>query len=125
MLLDSHVVLWLMDDNPRLGSVAREAIISSPQVVCSTASFWELTIKQRLGKLQLPEGVINSTLAAGIQELPVSSAHVHAIDFAALPHRDPFDHMLVAQARVEGMKMLTADTSILSAGLPFVVDART
>ena len=124
MLLDSHVVLWLMDDNPRLGPSAREAIAAAPSVQCSVATFWELTIKQLSGKLELPTGFIESVLTAGLAELPITSAHVAAIDPAALPHRDPFDHILVAQARVERVPLLTADTAILSAGLPFVVDAR-
>lgn len=124
MLLDSHVVVWLMDDNPRLGPTAREAIASAPTVMCSVASIWELNIKQLNGKLRLPTDFTDAVLAAGLVELTVSSAHVTAIDPSALPHRDPFDHMLVAQARVERLRFLSADAAILSAGLPFVIDAR-
>ncbi|WP_042330321.1 type II toxin-antitoxin system VapC family toxin [Dietzia sp. UCD-THP] len=124
MLLDSHVVVWLMDDNPRLGPSAREAIASAPAVLCSAASLWELRIKHLNGKISVPTEFTESVFAAGVVELPVSSAHVAAVDPSALPHRDPFDHMLVAQARVEGLRFVTADAAILAAGLPFVVDAR-
>lgn len=124
VLLDSHVVLWLMDDSPQLGPSAREAITSAATVSCSAATFWELSIKSHNGKLQVPADFTREVLRAGLVELPVSSDHVAALDPAALPHRDPFDHMLVAQARTEGLAFLTADTAILSAGLPFTVDAR-
>lgn len=124
MLLDSHVVVWLMDGSPRLGPAAREAISSAATVMCSAASLWELAIKQAKGKLQLPPGFADAVLDAGLVELPVSSAHVAAIAPESLPHRDPFDHILVAQARVEGLRLLTADAVILAAGLPFVADAR-
>ncbi|MDV8001687.1 PIN domain nuclease [Rhodococcus sp. IEGM 1408] len=76
------------------------------------------------GKLQLPGGFSDAVLAAGLVELTVSAAHVAAVDTTALPHRDPFDHMLVAQARVERLQFVTADAAILPAGLPFVIDAR-
>ena len=125
LLLDSHVVIWLLDDNPRLGPSARAAIDSAPAAMCSAATLWELKIKQGAGKLRLPEGFTDAVLASGMREVAVSSTHVEAIDPAALPHRDPFDHMLVAQARVEGLQLLTADAAILSEGLPFVIDART
>lgn len=124
LLLDSHVVVWLMDGSPRLRQGARETISSAATVFCSTASLWELTIKQSKGKLQLPPGFIDAVLATGLAELSVSSAHVAAIAPESLPHRDPFDHILLAQARVEGLRLLTADAAILAAGLPFVVDAR-
>lgn len=124
MLLDSHVVVWLMDDNPRLGPSAREAIASAPAVLCSAASLWELAIKQQNGKLQLPTDFAESVFTAGVVELPISSAHVAAVDPSALPHRDPFDHMLVAQARVERLRLVTADAAILSAGLPFTLNAQ-
>ncbi len=124
MLLDSHALVWLMDDNPRLGPSTRGAITAAPTVLYSAASVWELAIKQINGKLQLPLDFAGDVLAAGLEELTVSSTHVAAIDPAALPHRDPFDHMLVAQARAEGLQLVTADAAILKAGLPFVVDAQ-
>ena len=124
MLLDSHVVIWLLDDSPRLGPSARLAIDTASSVMCSAATLWELRIKSLNGKLRLPTDFTDAILAAGLVELPVSSAHVDAVDPSALPHRDPFDHMLVAQARVDRLRLLTADTTILGAGLPFTVDAR-
>lgn len=124
MLLDSHMVVWLMDDNPRLGPSAREAITSAPAVLCSAVSLWELRIKHLNGKVSLPTDFTESVFTAGVVELPVSSAHVAAVDPSALPHRDPFDHMLVAQARVERLRLVTADAAILSAGLPFTLNAQ-
>lgn len=124
MLLDTYAVLWLMDDSPRFGPSTRAAINNSSAVLCSAASFWELTIKQQKGTLDLPDDFIDAILAAGLQELSISGAHVAALGHEVLPHRDPFDHMLVAQARVERLNLVTADQILLDAGLPFVVDAR-
>ena len=87
LLLDTQVMLWWLLDDPRLGTHTREILAASPCLV-SVASIWEVAIKHRLGKLAV---------------LPVLDPHV--IETAQLPlvHHDPFDRMLIAQARVEGL----------------------
>jgi PIN domain nuclease of toxin-antitoxin system len=115
VLLDSHVVLWLLDDSPRLGAGARRRIHAAGAVYVSAASTWELAIKAALGKLSLPDGFEEAVGAAGLRELPVRHRHTLACAATELPHRDPFDTILVTQARLEGLTLLTADTKILDA----------
>lgn len=123
LLVDTHVALWLLDDSPRLGARARRAIDEAPAVFLSAASTWELAIKSSLGKLTLPEGIAEALEAAGLRDLPVTRAHSLAADISALPHRDPFDAILVAQAEQERLTFLTADAKILD-GWEGAVDAR-
>lgn len=120
-LLDTHVALWLLDDNPRLGSATRRRLADGAWF--SAASAWELAIKASLGKVAIPGEFAEAISASGMQELPVTSAHVPAVGDVSLPHRDPFDSLLVAQSRIEGLKLVTADEKILAA-CPDAVDAR-
>ena len=115
-LLDSVAWLWSIDAVERLGNSAREILDDSgQQVYFSAASAWELTIKARLGKLTLPgppgECIPAFTRRQGLLSLPVTQ--IHAIKVYDLPphHRDPFDRLLIAQAIVEKMTILTADRS--------------
>ncbi|OBA80136.1 twitching motility protein PilT [Mycobacterium sp. 1164966.3] len=123
LLLDSHVVLWLLDDSSRLGRGARDRIAASTAVYFSAASMWELTIKAAIGKLALPHDLDDATDRSALRDLPVTRRHALVSDLTALPHKDPFDAILVAQATVEGLAFLTADAKLVRA-LPDVVDAR-
>ncbi|MEZ0363443.1 type II toxin-antitoxin system VapC family toxin [Mycobacterium sp. pUA109] len=123
VLLDTHVALWLLDDSPRLGSQARTRIRASAAVYLSAASTWELAIKAAIGKITLPDDLDAALDRSGLHDLPVTRRHTLASDHAGLPHRDPFDAMLVAQASVERLTLLTADAKLLKA-LPDAVDAR-
>jgi PIN domain nuclease of toxin-antitoxin system len=115
MLLDTQVVLWLLQDSDRLGSEARSALVADPDPVVSTASLWEVAIKRRTGKVEVPDDLPDRIARAGIGWLPVTSEHAWATQGVALPHRDPFDRLLVAQAVVEGVSLLTADRILLGA----------
>jgi PIN domain nuclease of toxin-antitoxin system len=123
LLLDTHVVLWLLDDNPRLGLDTRERITASAAVYVSAASTWELAIKAAIGKLTLPDDLNDAIDRSALRDLPVARRHTLASELTALPHRDPFDALLVAQAEVERLTLLTADKKLLMA-LPDAVDAR-
>jgi PIN domain nuclease of toxin-antitoxin system len=125
LLLDTHVLLWLLDDNPRLGLDARELITASSAVYVSAASTWELAIKAAIGKLKLtlPDDLDDAIDRSALRDLPVTRRHTLASDLTALPHKDPFDSLLVAQAKVERLTLLTADEKLLIA-LPDAVDAR-
>lgn len=123
LLLDTHVLLWLLDDNPRLGIQARGSIAASPSVYVSSASAWELAIKSAIGKLVVPDGLDDAIAESALCDLPVTRGHALGIDRTALPHKDPFDALLVAQAQAERLTLLTADAKLLAA-LPEAVDAR-
>jgi PIN domain nuclease of toxin-antitoxin system len=123
LLLDTHVLLWVLDDSPRLGMVARDRIAESPAVYVSAASTWELTIKASIGKLTLPDDLDDAINRSALRDLPVTRRHTLASDPTALPHKDPFDALLVAQAKLERLELLTADLKLLTV-LPDAVDAR-
>lgn len=110
LLLDTHVLLWWLDDNPALSGEARSVIADGRNLVfISAAVVWEIRIKQAVGKLEIPENFDKVLDEQPFQELPITIEHAHAI--AELPdhHRDPFDRMLVAQAKVEGFSLVTRD----------------
>ena len=116
VLLDTHLLLWAASDDPNLSDEAR-TIIEDPVVTpyFSVASMWEIVIKRSLGRsdFQVDASVLRrSLLDAGYEELSIE-AH-HAFEVAGLPrhHRDPFDRLLVAQAIVEGIVLLTHDEQI-------------
>lgn len=112
-LLDSHVLLWWLEDSPRIRAALRNTLID-PQVrvLVSAASVWEIGIKQALGKLQAPESIIDLLQDEGFEELAITGTHAAAA--ASLPalHRDPFDRMLVAQARLDRLTLITHDETI-------------
>lgn len=123
LLLDTHVALWLVADPERLGSKAKSLLMAQP-VWASSVSLWEVAIKQQLGKLSIDGDLSVALRESGVGELPLSWGHSGEYADIALPNKDPFDRMLVGQARNEELRFLTADRTIVGAGLPFVVDAR-
>ncbi|GAA3283121.1 type II toxin-antitoxin system VapC family toxin [Dactylosporangium vinaceum] len=111
LLLDTHVVLWWLTDDDTLAADIKDRLDQDLDVHISAATIWEVAIKQSIGKLgpaDLPERIRDS----GFRELPISSSH--AIAAGRLPpiHRDPFDRMLIAQAQLEGLTLVTRDTHI-------------
>lgn len=124
LLLDSHALLWLLDDNPRLGPSARKAIMSAQGVHVSAATVWELTIKTMLGKLSVPAGLADRLTSQGLELLDITAEHAEALrDFPELTRHDPFDRLLVAQASRAGLRLLTADQVLLNLGRDFILDA--
>jgi PIN domain nuclease of toxin-antitoxin system len=114
ILLDTHALLWWLLDDPRLTPVARRAISPADhQVLVSSASAWEISTKHRLGKL--PEiGEIIDKLPRHLRQerfevLPVGFEHALMAGQLPGPHRDPFDRMLIAQARKEDLRVVTGD----------------
>jgi len=113
LLLDTHVFLWLTIDDRRLNLSARRLITSANQIFVSSASIWEIAVKARLNKIRAdPEDAVREMKICGFLELPVLARH--AVEVARLPllHRDPFDRLLIAQAIVEPMRLLTADAKL-------------
>lgn len=114
LLLDTHVLLWWLSDDARLGAAARARIANPANIVfVSAATIWEAVIKQALGKLAVDGDLAREVLAHGFAALPITFEH--AAETLQLPplHRDPFDRILVAQARVESLHLLTDDAKIL------------
>ncbi|WKN20299.1 type II toxin-antitoxin system VapC family toxin [Azotobacter vinelandii] len=113
LLIDTHILLWILIDDSRLTPKARKLLGKASEIYISTASFWEMAIKQNLGKLDLQlEQVIEECQNLGIQELPVSAEHILALLGLEPLHKDPFDRLLVAVAKAEPMKLLTADSKV-------------
>lgn len=115
-LLDTHIGLWMLAAPQKLGARVRDLVTDSDnRLVLSVASSWEIAIKYGVGRLALPERpalfVPKFMDATGVRGLPIE--HRHALAVAELPmhHRDPFDRILVAQAQLEGMALVTADTA--------------
>ena len=109
LLLDTHVVLWWLASSPDLPEPVREAIAAEDLAFVSVASVWEAGLKQSLGKLAAPENVATRIADSGFQMAPITAAHAIAASELPWHHRDPFDRILVAQARVEGLTLVTRD----------------
>ncbi|MGH9399976.1 MAG: type II toxin-antitoxin system VapC family toxin [Thermoanaerobaculia bacterium] len=113
LLLDTHVFLWWLANDRRLHASEREAIRDGGNgVYLSAASVWEIVIKQALGRLRTPEPASAAALRSGLQPLPITFEHAEAT--ATLPplHNDPFDRLLMAQARVESLTLVSYDPVI-------------
>lgn len=119
LLLDTHVVIW-WDAGAPLSDAAMSAIQSARQVLVSAASAWEVAIKAELGKIRSTRTLAEACAGAGFDELPVTFAHAQAVSRLRRVHRDPFDRLLVAQARVEGLTLVTRDPVFARYGVPVV-----
>lgn len=113
LLLDTHVLLWSLTEPQKLSRRTRDALEDAQnEVFASSVSGWEITVKRALGKLKAPDN-----LEASIEEqdfTPLNLTFLHAEQAGALPrhHGDPFDRMLIAQAQVEGLILVTRDARI-------------
>ncbi len=113
LLLDTHVLLWWLDDNRTLSAKARKAIGEGGNLVfISAVSAWEIAIKKKLGKLRAPDDLEGEITRHRFQHLPITIAHALAVGKLPDHHADPFDRMLVAQAQVEGLTLISRDTRI-------------
>lgn len=110
LLLDTHVVLWQLQGDQKLGQQARVAIEQAVELTFSVISFAEIGIKAAIGRLIVPDDFHQQVVQTGVRILNL--APDHGLDVADLPvhHRDPFDRLLIAQARSEGLTLVTADT---------------
>ena len=122
LLLDTHAFLWWLDDPNLLSKSARKAIGDGKNTVyVSAAVVWEISIKRALGKLEAPED-LEAAMAAN-RFLPLAVTIPHALAVRSLPdvHRDPFDRMLVAQAKHEGFKLASRDPNVPLYGVAHIV----
>ncbi|HME58106.1 MAG TPA: type II toxin-antitoxin system VapC family toxin [Terracidiphilus sp.] len=114
--MDTQIAIWALLDDVRLGEPAREALGDlTNECIFSVSSIWEIAIKRALKKpgfLHDPREIRRQLLANGYEELTIQSQHAVTVDSIPLIHRDPFDRILIAQAMVEGITLLTADPRI-------------
>jgi PIN domain nuclease of toxin-antitoxin system len=111
LLLDTHSILWWLG-GVRISPEARDLIEDGGNLaLVSAASVWEVAIKRSLGKLTAPDGFATAVVRNGFEPLSISSEHADALGELPQHHRDPFDRMLVAQARLEGLTIVTRDPS--------------
>ncbi|WP_434615851.1 type II toxin-antitoxin system VapC family toxin [Azospirillum sp. B2RO_4] len=113
LLLDSHVLLWVLDVPERLPPLVHD-LVSDPTVtvLVSIASLWELRIKALNGKLEAPDDLSGLALASGFSLLPIDVRHIGQLEKLPNHHRDPFDRMLIAQTQADGLTLVSADRTI-------------
>jgi PIN domain nuclease of toxin-antitoxin system len=112
LLLDTHVVLWQMSGARSLGVRAQDVIGAATELAFSVVSFAEIGVKAAVGKLEVPDDLHAHILETGVRVLGLSAEHGLAVASLPLHHRDPFDRLLIAQARQEGLTLVTADPRI-------------
>lgn len=120
LLADTHVVLWYATDDPRLTAAAAQALeADAGETFVSAASLWEIAIKRSLGKLEAPEDLpVRLTDELGFVPLAVTGEHAWAVRNLPRLHGDPFDRLLVAQAQVERLTIVSADASLAEYEVP-------
>lgn len=120
LLLDTHVALWAIADDPRLPGSVRQ-LIGDPanEIFVSVASIWEIAIKRAIGRGTMPvssEDALDLFTRSGYRLLPIEAAHAKAVERLPPLHGDPFDRMLVAQAQAEPLRLVTHDRNVAAYG---------
>lgn len=118
LLLDTHVVLWQLAASRRLGERAEAAIVAAGELAFSAVSFAEIGVKAAIGKLVVPDDLRVRVVDSGLRILPLSADQGLAVAELPLHHRDPFDRLLIVQARMEGFTLVTADPRIGAYDVP-------
>jgi PIN domain nuclease of toxin-antitoxin system len=116
-LLDTHLLLWWLSNSPLLPAQARQ-LIGDPgnTVFVSAVSLWEVWLKSSIGKLCVPSSFAEKLAAEAFESLPLRAEHTPAVAMLEWHHRDPFDRMLIAQAKSENLVLLTADKALAAYG---------
>jgi PIN domain nuclease of toxin-antitoxin system len=125
LLLDTNAFLWWLAATPRLGRQSKLAIADPANAVwVSAATVWEIAIKTSIGRLDMgepPEQCVPREMARyGFRSLPIEFKHALAVRGMPLHHRDPFDRLLIAQAQIEGLQILTSDRVFAAYGVPTI-----
>jgi PIN domain nuclease of toxin-antitoxin system len=121
LLLDSYILLWWLMESSQLTKLARKSIVEVEAVFVSAASAWELTIKAAVGKLKTPDDLEAQVRASQFIPLSISLADSSAAGNLPRHHGDPFDRMLVAQASLESLTLLTSDARLQAYGIPVIL----
>jgi PIN domain nuclease of toxin-antitoxin system len=119
LLLDTHVLLWWLNDSPELSEAGRDAI-SNPNnlIVLSSVVIWEIRIKQALGKLEIDPDFFTVIKSQRFDMLPITADHAYEVGNLPMHHRDLFDRMIVAQAKLENLSVATHDIVFIKYGIP-------
>lgn len=121
LLLDTHVLLWWLDDSPDLSTAGRDAI-SNPSnlIVLSSVVIWEIRIKQALGKLEITPDFFQILKHQGFEFLSITADHANAVGDLPMHHRDPFDRMIITQAKLDGFSVVTHDAIFKNYTVPIL-----
>ena len=120
LLLDTHAIVWFLEGSDKLRSQARTAIESAERVYVSSATIWEMAVKVSRGRLEAPPDFPDRLLDLGMLQLTLEWEHARVAGGLPLHHRDPFDRMLVAQAIVERLTIVTRDEEIARYPVPVI-----
>lgn len=121
LLLDTHVVLWMLLDDPKLKPLVRQRLAApDTELYVSVVTPWEVAIKASLGRLEVDEDMSGGLTAFGVTFLGVGLAHNACVRKLPLHHKEPFDRMLFAQALVEGMTLVSADRKAAAYEVPLL-----
>jgi PIN domain nuclease of toxin-antitoxin system len=120
LLLDTHAVVWFLEGSDKLRSGAREAIEAADRVYVSSATIWEMAIKVSRGRLVAPSDFPERLSDLGMLQLALEWEHARVAGGLPLHHRDPFDRMLVAQAIVERLTIVTRDEAVARYPVPVI-----
>ena len=115
ILLDTHTILWFMSDNPILSDEMKKKIGETENIYVSIASFWEMQIKENIGKLPLKDSVAKVERLCKMKRimvLPIEVEHIKYLSQLPMIHNDPFDRILISQAKVEDLTIITKDRNI-------------
>jgi PIN domain nuclease of toxin-antitoxin system len=116
LLLDTHILLWAVGDPAKLTRAARQILLDPANVILfSAASIWEIAIKSQLRRSDFvadPDAIARAAVQSGFDELPVRAQHCALTARLPAHHRDPFDHLLIAQAMTEPARLLTVDSAL-------------
>jgi PIN domain nuclease of toxin-antitoxin system len=109
-LLDTHIALWWLSDHERLSKEQFDFIYSkNSQIILSAASIWEIRIKESLGKLEVPSNILEIIKEENIEFLPITAQHANHTRTLPPLHKDPFDRIIIAQAKLEGLTLISSD----------------
>lgn len=121
LFLDTHILLWWLDDNHSLSKQARDAIATTDNLIfISVAVIWEIRIKQALGKLEIPPDFMIILKQQGFEILSITANHAYKVGDLPMHHRDPFDRLLITQAMEEGLTIMTHDRVFKKYGVPLL-----
>ena len=121
LLLDTHVLLWWLNDDPLLSKKPCAVIADGKNLVfVSAASIWEIRIKEALKKLKIPSDFESVLTRQPFKSLSITAEHAHAVKDLPDYHRDPFDRILVAQSKVEGFTLVTHDVHLKKYRIPIL-----